>query len=137
MPYVEVAIVSSTEHWGKKRENEFYRSFLMLQAVSFCCFTNVFWRSSQRTSVLFINLSNCLMFSAHCKMIYCFYLNISFHSLCYPTTCWKYTVGSKLIMQILYLGTSILTSISCTPPLPWPPANQRYQITHGDLWRFV
>ena len=77
------------------------------------------------------------MFSAHCKMIYCFYLNISFHSLCYPTTRWKYTVGSKLIMQILYLDTSILTSISSTPPLSWPPANQRYQITHGDLWRFV
>ena len=50
---------------------------------------------------------------------------------------WKYTVGSKLIMQILYLGPSTLTSISSTTPLSWPPLNQRYQITHGGLCRFL
>lgn len=39
-------------------------------------------------------------------------------------------------MQILYLGIIFLTSISSTPPLSWPPVNQKCQITHVDLWEF-
>lgn len=37
-------------------------------------------------------------------------------------------------MQILHLGTIILTSISSTPPLAGPPVNKNCQITYVDLW---
>lgn len=37
-------------------------------------------------------------------------------------------------MQILHLGTIILTSISSTPPLVGPPVNKKCQITYVDLW---
>lgn len=39
-------------------------------------------------------------------------------------------------MQIVHLGIIILSSINSTPPLPWPPVNQKCQITHVDLWEF-
>jgi hypothetical protein len=37
-------------------------------------------------------------------------------------------------MQILYLSTIILTSISSVPPLAYPPVNWKCQITYVDLW---
>lgn len=65
-------------------------------------------------------------------MIYCCYLNNSFSSSATLTTGRKCTVSSQLIMQILHLGIIILTSISSTSPLSWPPVNHKCQITHVD-----
>lgn len=72
--------------------------------------------------------------SSLCNMIYyvtsIFYFVYSVN----PIPHRKYTISPKLIMEILHLDTIILTSISSTPPLFWPPKNPKCQITCIDLW---